>query len=107
MLSTDEIISCCLQDLVVLVSFKLLIRCVNFSIERFPVIITCSQTNLHSGPLSIRNYKHYRVAVCDVICLEAVVLLGGKTMERLYGNGRKFASFSLTSPALVIEHLQY
>ena len=50
---------------------------------------------------------HNRAAVCDVICLEAVVLPGGKTMERLYGNGRKFASFSLTSPALVIEHLQY
>ena len=40
-------------------------------------------------------------------CLEAVVLPGGKAMEHLYGNGRKFASFSLTSPALVIEHLQY
>ena len=49
----------------------------------------------------------YRAAVCDVTCLEAVVLLGGKTMECLYGNRRKFASFSLTSPALVIEHLQY
>ena len=50
--------------------------------------------------------KH-RAAACDVIYLEAVVLPGGKTMERLYGNGRKFASFSLTSPTLVIEHLQY
>ena len=50
----------------------------------------------------------YRAAVCDVICLEAVVVLpGGKTMECLYGNGRKFASFLLTIPALVIEHLQY
>ena len=49
----------------------------------------------------------YRAAACDVICLEAVVLPGGKTMERLYGNGRKFASFSLTNPALIIEHLQY
>ena len=49
----------------------------------------------------------YRAAVCDVICLEAVVLPGGKTMECLYGNERKFDSFSLTSPALVIEHLQY
>ena len=37
--------------------------------------------------------------------LEAVVLPGGKSMEHLYGNGRKFASFLLTSPALVIEHL--
>ena len=50
---------------------------------------------------------NYRAAVCDVICLEATVLLGGKTTERLYGNGRKFALFLLTSPALVIEHLQY
>ena len=49
----------------------------------------------------------YRAAVCDVICLKAVVLPGGKTMECLYGNGRRFASFSLTSPALIIEHLQY
>ena len=49
----------------------------------------------------------YRAAAYDVICLEAVVLLGGKTMERLYDNGRKIASFSLTSPALVIEHLKY
>ena len=48
---------------------------------------------------------YYRAAACDVICLEALVLLGGKTMERLYGNWRKFAS--LTSPALIIEHLQY
>ena len=48
---------------------------------------------------------YYRAAVCDVICLEAVVLPGGKTMERLYGKGRKFASFLLTGPALVIEHL--
>ena len=32
---------------------------------------------------------HYRAAACDVICLEAVVLPGGKTMGRLYGNGRK------------------
>ena len=49
----------------------------------------------------------YRAAACDVICLEAVVLLGGKTMECLYGNWRKFTLFSLTSPAKVIEHLQY
>ena len=48
-----------------------------------------------------------RVAACDVIFLEAVVLPDGKTMERLHGNGRKFASFLLTSPALIIEHLQY
>ena len=49
----------------------------------------------------------YRAAACDVICLETVVLPGGKTMKRLYGNGRKFASFLLTSPASVIEHLLY
>ena len=49
----------------------------------------------------------YRAAACDVICLEAVVLPGGKTMGRLYGYGRKFTSFSLTSLALIIEHLQY
>ena len=42
-----------------------------------------------------------------VTSLEAIVLPGGKTMKRLYGNGRKFTSFLLTSPALVIEHLQY
>ena len=49
----------------------------------------------------------YRAAVCDIIWLKAVVLPHGKTMEHLYGNWRKFASFSLTSPALVIEYLQY
>ena len=49
----------------------------------------------------------HRVAACDIICLEAIVLPGGKTMECLYGNGRKFASFLLTSSALFIEHLQY
>ena len=53
------------------------------------------------------NIMEYRVAAFDVIYLEAVELLGGKTMERLYGNGRKFTSFSLTRPALVIEHLHY
>ena len=54
-----------------------------------------------------RSPSVHRAAACDVISLEAVVLPGGKTMERLYGNGRKFASFSLTSPVLVIEHLLY
>ena len=49
----------------------------------------------------------YRAAACDVICLEAVVLPDGKPMEHLYGNGKKFASFSLTSPALIIEYSQY
>ena len=53
------------------------------------------------------NDNGYRAAACDIICLEAVVLLGGKTMERLYGTGRKFTLFSLTNPALIIEHLQY
>ena len=40
--------------------------------------------------------------------LLAVVFLAGKTMDHLYGNGRKFASFLLTAagPVLVIE-LQY
>ena len=46
----------------------------------------------------------YRAAACDVICLEAVVLPGGKTVEHLYDNGRKFTLISLTSSALVIEH---
>ena len=55
----------------------------------------------------ITFYNSNRAAACDVICLGAIVLPGGKTVERLYGNGRKFASFSLTSAALVIEHLQY
>ena len=49
----------------------------------------------------------YRAAVCDVICFEALALVGGKTMERLFGNGRKLTSFLLTSPISVIEHLQY
>ena len=53
------------------------------------------------------SHTYYREAACDVICLKAVVLPGGKTVERLYGNGRKFASFTLASPALIIEHLQY
>ena len=47
----------------------------------------------------------YRAAVCDVIFLKAVVLPGGKTMECLYGKGRRFTSFLLNSPALIIEHL--
>ena len=50
---------------------------------------------------------NYRAAVCDVICLKAIVLPGGKTMECLYGNGKKFTLFLLTSPALIIKHLQY
>ena len=33
---------------------------------------------------------YYRAAMCDVICLEAIVLPGGKTMERLYGNSPRF-----------------
>ena len=37
--------------------------------------------------------------------LLAVVFLVGKTMEHLYGNGRKFVSFSLTDTVLVIELL--
>ena len=41
----------------------------------------------------LRN--HNRAAACDVISLEAVVLPGGKIMERLYGNRMKFASFLL------------
>ena len=49
----------------------------------------------------------YRAAAYDVICLEAIVFPGGKAMECLYGNGRTFTSFLLTSPALVIEHLLY
>ena len=53
---------------------------------------------------NIASYS-YRAAVCDIICLEAVVLPGGKTTDCIYGNGRKLASFLLTSPALVIEHL--
>ena len=57
--------------------------------------------------IQIINRMLNRAAACDVICLEAIVLPGGKTMEHLYGNRRKFASFLLTSPALVIEHLQY
>ena len=32
---------------------------------------------------------------------------GGKTMESLYGNGRKLTSFLLTGPVLVVELLQY
>ena len=52
-------------------------------------------------------YLMYRVAVCDVICLKALVLPGGNTMEGLYGNGRKFASLLLTSSTLIIEDLQY
>ena len=38
---------------------------------------------------------------------KAVVLLDGKTMECLYDNGSKFASFLLTGPVLVIALLQY
>ena len=40
----------------------------------------------------------YRVAVCEVISLQTVVLPGGKTMECLYGNGRKSALFLLAGP---------
>ena len=44
---------------------------------------------------------------CDIICLEAIVLSGGKTMERLYDNRKKFTSFLLTGPVLINELLQY
>ena len=36
----------------------------------------------------------------DIICLYAVVLMDGTTMDHLYGNRRKFASFLLTGQAL-------
>ena len=58
---------------------------------------------LYMLPKSILHIEQ----LCDVICLKAVVLPGGKTMKRLHGNGRKSTSFLLTSPALIIEHLQY
>ena len=47
-----------------------------------------------------------RAAVCDITCLEAVVRTSGwQNYEALYDNRKKFASFSLTSPALFIERL--
>ena len=49
----------------------------------------------------------HRAAQCDIICLEAVVLPGGKNMNCLYGNRVKFTSFSLIGPTSVIEALQY
>ena len=54
-------------------------------------------SNYLSPKFQICFSPNYRAAVCDIICLEAVVLPGGKTMEHLYGNGRKFSLFSLTS----------
>ena len=45
--------------------------------------------------------------MCDFVCLLVMVLLGDKTMDHLYGNGKKIASFSLVGHALVIELLQY
>ena len=48
----------------------------------------------------------YRAAVYDVIFLSVVILSGGKTMEYLYDNRRKFASFLQTGPAMVNEFLQ-
>ena len=62
---------------------------------------------LFSEHKSILNIYSNRAAAYDIICLEAVVLPGGKTMEHLYGNGRKFASFLLISSVFIIEHLQY
>ena len=44
----------------------------------------------------------YRAAVRDVLCLEALALVDGKTMENWFGNGRKLTSFLLTISALVI-----
>ena len=38
---------------------------------------------------------------------KAVVLLGGKTMDRLNGNGKKFTSFSIAGPVLAIELVKY
>ena len=49
----------------------------------------------------------YRAAACDVIFLSVVILSGGKILEYLYGNRRKFASFLQTGPAMVNELLQY
>ena len=40
--------------------------------------------------------------MCNVICPWAGVLLGGKTIDHLYGNRRKFASILLTDPMTVI-----
>ena len=68
--------------------------------------VVASQLLATSSSIREIIISYYRAATCDIICLEAVVLPGDKTMERLYGNERKFSSFSLTSPALVIEHLQ-
>ena len=56
---------------------------------------------------SILIVASYRADVCDIISLQTVVLPGGKTMDHLYGNRRKFASFLPTSPVWVIEDLQY
>ena len=36
---------------------------------------------------------YYRAAACDVICLEAVVLPSGKTMERSYAMGGNSTHF--------------
>ena len=73
---------------------------INITHSRYTFVILCG--------INLSEMKsHYRAAACDVICLEAIVLMVGKTMEHLYGNGRKFTSFLLTNPALVIEHLQY
>ena len=44
------------------------------------------------------NEMQHRVAVYDAICLQAVILLGSKNMDRLYDNRRKFVSFSVTAP---------
>ena len=45
------------------------------------------------------------ITCSDIICLYAVVLTDGKTIDHLYGYRRKSASFILTGPGLVINLL--
>ena len=76
---------------------------IKFSIHYIPGYVRNCKTFL------LENFSHVwyicRAAVCDVVCLLVVVLLGDKTMDHLYGNGRKIASFSPAGHALVIELL--
>ena len=48
------------------------------------------------------------MAACDILALSSDTP-GCKTMDHLYGNGRKFTLFLLTGPAMVIElsHTNY
>ena len=66
---------------------------------------TCARTHTHTYThkgWAVSQWYSNEAAECDVICLQAVVLPGDRTMEHLYGNRRKFAYFLRSSPVWLL-----